>query len=399
MTESRFPSLPRLFIDLATYLGFIALVLCAGGQSDFKEYWGAFHLISGGGNPYDPQAMFDLQRSIEPSLAKPLMMWNTPWLPLVFSPILHLPYELSRFLWLCSSCLMLYLSLHMTTRLVGAKQSLPHIVYLCVLGYPVMECLRLGQMGCILLLALCTSWNFANKGKHLTAGLIFALLGAKPHLFIILGVLLLLASVRNGWNGLKASWNPQFLVGAIFGTLCLWSLAVAVSPALPIQWYSAVTGTFAGPPPAYLWRTATPASIIKELLGIEKKAGQLILLWLPCVAGIAGAVIWKLRTYLRSRMPNQPIRELIPTWTALSVALSPFAWPFDFVVLLPLTVSAMHAAGSRAVSIRAIDFLLLLQIASLGSLWIAGEYFGPWWYPAALLVWVVLARRRSSAHE
>ena len=212
MTKSRFPSLPRLLIDIATYAGFVVLVLCAGGQSDFKEYWGAFHLISGGDNPFDPQAMFDLQRSIDPGLAEPLMMWNTPWLPLILSPILALPYELSRFLWLCSSCLMLSLSLHMTIRLVCAKKSLLHIVYLCALGYPVMECLRLGQMGCILLLALCTSWHFAKKGKYLAAGLIFALLGAKPHLFIILGVLLLLMSVRNRRDDLKSSWNSKLIL-------------------------------------------------------------------------------------------------------------------------------------------------------------------------------------------
>lgn len=376
----------RKFFDIATYLGIVTLVHCAGGPSDFKEYWGAFHLISRGGNPYDPQAMLGLQRSMEPGLPEALMMWNPPWLPLVLSPVLIPSYELSRFLWLLFSSLMLYLSVRMITGMLDVEKSMPHLVYLCALAFPVLECLRLGQTGFFLLLALSGGWYYSRKGEHFLAGLMFALLGAKPHLFIFVGVLVLFSREWTRKGGFSQIWNLRFLSGCIVGTMALWSLAIAVSPELPAQWVPALKGTVSGVTPAYRWRTATMASVLRDIFSGEQKPEQLFYLWLPCVAGVSGTVLWKLRTYNRSRVTKKPKDENLPLWTAVSVMLSPFAWPFDFVILLPLVVKAVHSTRSRSLSAGTTGFLLLLQLVSLISLQASGDYFGLWWYPLALVI-------------
>ena len=59
---------------------------------DFVEYWAATRLLLTGNNPYGPQELFDLQRSVGWNDSIPLLMWNPPW-TLSFT----LPFGLASF--------------------------------------------------------------------------------------------------------------------------------------------------------------------------------------------------------------------------------------------------------------------------------------------------------------
>ena len=58
--------------------------------NDFIEYWSACRVFLNGGNPYDPQELIGIQRSVGWKEEKPLMMWNPPLaIPLMLPFSLH----------------------------------------------------------------------------------------------------------------------------------------------------------------------------------------------------------------------------------------------------------------------------------------------------------------------
>lgn len=50
-----------------------------GGVNDFVEYWAAAHLLWTTNNPYAPDQLFALQRTVGWAKEVPLLMWNPPW--------------------------------------------------------------------------------------------------------------------------------------------------------------------------------------------------------------------------------------------------------------------------------------------------------------------------------
>jgi len=49
------------------------------GVRDFVEYWSASRLLLNGGNPYAPDELLQLQRSVGWGSGTALIMWNPPW--------------------------------------------------------------------------------------------------------------------------------------------------------------------------------------------------------------------------------------------------------------------------------------------------------------------------------
>src|SRR5881227_1912195 len=65
---------------------------------DFVEYWAAGRLLAEGRNPYDPEAIEQLERAV--GTEETVLMWNPPWaLPLVL-PFGMLDARLAHLLWL-----------------------------------------------------------------------------------------------------------------------------------------------------------------------------------------------------------------------------------------------------------------------------------------------------------
>ena len=67
---------------------------------DFVEYWAATRLLLTGNNPYGPQELFDLQRSVGWTDSIPLLMWNPPWTLSFILPFGLASFDVAQFLWL-----------------------------------------------------------------------------------------------------------------------------------------------------------------------------------------------------------------------------------------------------------------------------------------------------------
>ncbi|NDC36940.1 MAG: hypothetical protein EBZ48_02685 [Proteobacteria bacterium] len=90
-------------------------------STDFLQYWTAFQLVQQGQNPYDPQLMLALQKSLGLTAELPVMMWNPPWLLLLLSPVLHLELSTALAAWRIISLLLSIASCLLLLRSINSK--------------------------------------------------------------------------------------------------------------------------------------------------------------------------------------------------------------------------------------------------------------------------------------
>src|SRR5438128_2601871 len=67
---------------------------------DFVEYWAAGRLNAQGENPYDPDKLLPLERSIGRDTDEAIMMWNPPWTLALAMPFGLMDGRAAQLLWL-----------------------------------------------------------------------------------------------------------------------------------------------------------------------------------------------------------------------------------------------------------------------------------------------------------
>lgn len=166
------------------------------GSADYIEYWSAWRVLRKSHLIYDPSAMqseqnslFDSSTSKNPR-SEPLMMWNPPWLLYVMGPVLILPFALSVKAWIVFSVLLLAAS----ARLLQLSIPKHHIGFLPILismllFHPVWFSLEYGQQGCLLTFGCALLIYGLTKHCYLTQALALFILSTKPHLFVLLFIL------------------------------------------------------------------------------------------------------------------------------------------------------------------------------------------------------------------
>jgi hypothetical protein len=78
---------------------------------DFVEYWAASRLLLTGNNPYGPQELFELQRSVGWKDSIPLLMWNPPWTLSFTVPFGLASFDVAQLLWLLFNTLIILFAL------------------------------------------------------------------------------------------------------------------------------------------------------------------------------------------------------------------------------------------------------------------------------------------------
>ena len=251
------------------------------GTNDFIEYWTAFQIALEGRNPYDTAAMLDLQRTLNPGAATPLMMWNPPWLLVLFAPVLTLPFEMAarmfaitEMIFWCASTLLILNSLESRIRPPMAAAG-------ALIFVPAWTCIQLGQISLFLL--FCASlalWAWRSE-RLILAGAALAVCSLKPHLVLLPAFAFVWWSIRGRrWNGLVAA------------ALTLALLAVTSRLSLPSAfagWLETVLGQreITGVIHPKHWQVATLVGELRLLLVNEEGATPL---W-PMVAVPGAALI------------------------------------------------------------------------------------------------------------
>ncbi|MDD2942628.1 MAG: glycosyltransferase family 87 protein [bacterium] len=382
-----------VIINTAIFILIALLAWRTGDSSDFKEYWGAFQLLQNGQNSYDPAQMLAVQQPLEPGLETPLMMWNPPWLPLVMSPALAFGYETGRLLWFIISLAMFCAAITLLRPQKGYLENMsghPAAIYLLMLAIPVIECLRLGQLGFFLLFFEATTIYYAVKGRATLAGIFFAFLSAKPHIFLFFGLALL---VTIGKKRL-----PSFFSAVVISLLLLWGTTIIIAPGSPHQWLTAINADYQTITPPALWKTSSLASAIREqassLLGEFNLTTARRIIWLPPIA--AGLFLMLAYRTLCLRYLLQV--DKLHLWSCFSAAVAPFLWHFDFLILLPAII--FLAGEKRKLNTPQVAILLLAQPALIMSMHISGNFIGAWWFPWMLLaLYVPTIKREKSRNQ
>lgn len=343
---------------------------------DFIEYWAAGRLNLHGENPYDPQRVEELERSVGLD-SEAILMWNPPWTLALVMPLGLLDCRVAHLLWLCVHLLVLIWCIDALWLLYGgAAEHRLRARMLAFVFVPTLFCLTAGQIGPLLLLGAVGFLLGMKHGRDGWAGAAAVLLAVKPHLAYLFWLALLLWIVRQRrWAVLGG--------GLLTGCLAV-VVALLFNPHVLSQyWY-----TFTHQPPAQ-YRSPTLGMALRMLLG-EQHFRLQFLTMLPGLAWLA--LHWK-----RYR-DTWEWSERLPLLLLASMLTAPYgAWLFDLVLLLVPVLQ-------RAAAVRRDDWQVPLGVfAGLNGLAVVQldfevEYFYfIWMTPALLLAYVALRRRVAAA--
>jgi hypothetical protein len=347
VTESRSSNTTRNFA-----LVFAALFVCAiyAGSPNFRwtehrespyagdflqEWIGGRILLAGNGEKlYTPGYAESLEHDSDLightwTESKYFPMVYPPFYYAAMQPLAAMPLRLAAWVWA------LFLSTVFLLTLWGmGKWLLPNatgltllILPLVTLSPPVIESLSSGQKGTLLLAVFAaTFWLFSAKREWI-AGAVFGLVACKPHLGLVLGIVML------------ATGHWRFVLGAlsmclgllVFGGLFGWTLYTDyVQLALGSTNYLETSG----------YNLAKSHSLLagcKLVFG----SGSAAVAWACCAFGVVAAIILIIR--------EKGIEKSFSAIVLATILLSPHLYTYDLTLLvLPLALSVYGASHGNA---------------------------------------------------
>ena len=328
-------------------------------NKDFVTYWAAGKQLVRHANPYDAAEILRLEREAGCKENRPYFMRNPPT-----SFFLALPFGLmsewfAAMLWSLLLVASLVVSIRMIWVMEGRQAGRLHLI-----GYifpPALECLTIGQVGILLLLGL-TGFLYFHKTRPVVAGLSLVLCLVKPHLFLPLGVVLIL------WCVQRRSY--RILAGIAIGLAGCLLLTQIVDAAAWSQYFQMMREE-------NLKGEAIPTLSLLFRAAIDLHAG-----WLQFVPVVlaAGWAVW----YFRKATDWQWNHEGLLLLT-VSVMVAPYVWLTDEAVVLPAILHGIYVLANKGRSLTPFVCIVLPVLAGV----IAGKTMDSWWYVWTSPAWFV----------
>jgi hypothetical protein len=348
---------------------------------DFVEYWAATRLLLTGNNPYSPQELFELQRSVGWRDSIPLLMWNPPWTLSFTLPFGLVSFDVAQLLWLLLNIFIVVFCAKQLWVLYGGAPGAYRRAWLVVLTFaPAYLVLILGQIGPLILLGLVGFLLCARGNRWKWAGAFTILVSIKPHLLYLFWIALAL------WVVEKRQW--QLLIGAMISGFIAATIPLLFSPSVYTD-YIQLNTTATWPTP-YDWQTPTVGGAARLLFGGEKVWLQFV----PCAIGI----FWLLFHWHKSK--NQwEWTEQLPILIVASVATAPFAWSFDYIVILPAVIQAASWLSRRPVLSRespVIVFYVIIMTLYVLLFFVSPNDFWRFWLgPACVIAYLIFHKHMT----
>lgn len=343
----------------------------AASSRDYIEYWAAGQQIVHHQDPYDEDAILQLERSAGyPANFTVQVMGNPPSaLPLLL-PLGMVCPRTGLLLWELLLVTALITSIYLIRKMYGRPKSLLHL-----LGFsfaPTLSCLLAGQVGILILLGLVLflRWHLT---RPFLAGASLWLCLLKPHLFLPFGLVLLI------WIALTRSYKILAGTAVAIGVSCL--VATMINPAIWTQYQSMMK----------IERIdRLPLPSLSPMLRAYVYPHSM---WLQCLPAFLGCV-WALAYFLK-RHHEWDWLEDGSILMLVSVFVTPYSWFFDQVILIPAVLHGVYSTRSRTyVAIFAL-ISAVIEIAALRGVKLDSKFY--LWTAPAWLVWYVLATRPSRA--
>jgi len=354
------------------------------GVNDFVEYWSAAQLLKEGKNPYDVTTMADFQRE-ELGMSYATMMWNPPWFVLVSSPVLNLKLLSSARIWFFANLLFVFLAGVFIWRALVVERENSDVSFsgksffygsLSLLIFaPLWVNLYYGQLGALLALIVAgLMWALAVENL-VVAAIFLVVLTVKPHLFLLIAVLIL------WWMASTQKMKMLFYCGLFFGVLV--AVTEIVYPASVANWLNSFAlKDGAGAPMPHQWIGATLIGSLQGYFPQVFAGFHPLLRFLFCLCAALCLLLWLIR-----RRPPILWHKLFPPTLCLTLIFAPLAWFFDFSVLL---VVGYCIVGNSLVGGK-VDWLILSLLFLIQSVTfvLIGEarvyHYQFYWYPFVIL--------------
>jgi hypothetical protein len=333
-------------------------------RRDYIVYWATGQQLVHHRNPYDPAALYQLERDAGFQGGASYYMRNTPWALPMALPLGYFGAQASALPWSLLMLALLIASVRLLWKMLGKPGR--HLDWLGYCFPPALFCVVLGQTSVLILVGLVLFLRF-HKTHPFSAGAALWLCTIKPHLFLPFALVFL------AWIFVSRSF--RILAGGLAAMAAGGLITELVDPGAFAQY-------------VHYMRTSTIAHEFTACFGdllrdrINPNAE-----WLAFVPALLGC-IWAL-AYFWPRRHAWDWLENGGTLVLVSLLVAPFGWIFDQSLALPaVLVGATRTTSKWLLSILAVIYILIeievnrLDLHSAAYLWTA-----PAW-----LVWFVLAR-------
>lgn len=299
------------------------------GVSDFMQYWAAVQAADSGKNPYDSSIVIEIERQIDPSLKKAVMMWNPPWLLLVLKPFCTGSFETSVSLWLAANIVFLLASLFFLIGFFDNGKAVfssfsKAVVFLAATFsfYPAWNNISSGQSGLLLTFGL-SLFLWADKKKYLFfAGAALTILTVKPHLFYLIWIMIVYKSAKT---------DPRLLLNFLGIFVAAVGLTEILYSGINLEWFTSLNKQQHAQNfiPISEWRSETLVAWLRTLsldfLGVRSD-------WLMWALPLSVGIIYT--ASLLIKCPKVGYQFDLPTLLCISVFSSAYGWCSDFSVLM-----------------------------------------------------------------
>lgn len=343
------------------------------GERDFVQYWVTGQLLVQHENPYAVAGNLRMERSI--GVTRPFPQFNiTPNPPVIFwllYPLGLVDVKTGGLLWMLLLMACLGISVWIVWNLNGRPRGALILLSLCFT--PAIYCVMIGQLG-ILLLICVSLFLWLHKSHPFAAGAALAFCAVKPHLFVPVGVALIL------WAVYQRAYRVFLGLGVALAASA--ALAFWLDPHAWGQWSGLVRlmGLIDRPVPT--WSMCFRRAVDPPATWVQFVPEAAACVW-------AAWYFWTRRT--RWDWMDQGMLLLI-----VSVGCAPFAWVTDESLLLPALMAAMFR-GQRSGRML-LPFVLILAGELFDLLRGGGILTTAYlWTMPAYLVWYLYATWGSAA--
>ena len=348
------------------------------------EYWSASRLLLSGGNPYAPDELLTVQRSVGWRSAEPLIMWNPPWTLSLLLPFGLLDFNLGQFVWLLVNVLAVLISVQLLWRVYGVSLDGYRSSWVSAFTFvPTVFVLIIGQIAPLVLAGIAAIIFFASRKQWLAMGAALTLTAIKPHLLFLFWIALLL------WICQQRRWHVA--IGAVMTGLAAAALPLWFDASVYAQYRELYT--LSGIRQPFDWPAPTLGNVFRILFERDSIWWRL----LPSAIGL----VWLLVHWRRQQHDWQWVEQL-PGVLLVSVTTSFFAWTYDYVVLLPALIQATAWIKQAKIywhkSPAVLCYLAINGVHCLMRFRFADELWYVWLAPALLVnYWLFRREARTTS--
>jgi len=324
---------------------------------DFRNnLWGPTFLLTDGQSPYRVDALFDLG--------------NAVWMPMViglFFPLGFLPLQQASNLWFIFNLIGILLIVWISSGSRRPSSTWLAVAILTTLLFPPMVThLWSGQITVLIALVFIIAATFSEDIHPFFLAALIAIGLSKPQLSVLVVPGLLIHRIRV--HGFSKTVGFGLLV-----ILCMMIMTVPLFVAYP-NWI-----------PDFLFEVqqnpswAHPSSLF------------FLSNTLPGIGPVLWAILFLILSVLNARLwINLPQQQAVFWSMAMTPLVTPYVWTWDFVMLLPLFVSALFKAGTK-ISLAVLLGGYVTCWSLITSFKLRGEVNDSlfWWIPWLFILFVV----------